>query len=303
MKRELRPLRSDTFGAGDGSVMNFSVGLPRFSGDSGSFERFVEDFDIFSRLQRWDDDRKADIFPMCLSGIARDAYDALRADQKSRYDFAVAGIKPSFTGRTQVDYHMALTSLKYDPSEPLDAFVIELRKLVRSAFPDQPHDGLLFNHFLMSLPEDYRVQVVADGITSFDAAVSKVRNLLSALRVRTAGVRQLSAEPDVVAQLQRRIEELERRLEAGGPSPSSASRDCPPPPMASRQRGGPPPPPPAGRGRGSPPSPGAGRHRLCYACGKPGHVRSVCRHRAAVCYSCGEPGHLASMCRSRSTEN
>ena len=74
--------------------MNFSIGLPRFSRDSGSLERFVEDFDIFARFQRWKDDRKTDVFPMCPSGIVRDAYDALRADQKTNYDLVVAGLNP-----------------------------------------------------------------------------------------------------------------------------------------------------------------------------------------------------------------
>ena len=52
--------------------MNLSVGLPKFNGEAGSFERFVEDFNIFARLQRWDDAKKCDIFPLCLSRIARD---------------------------------------------------------------------------------------------------------------------------------------------------------------------------------------------------------------------------------------
>ena len=280
--------------------LNLSVGLPRFGGDSGSFARFVEDFSIFARLQRWEDDKKRDVFPLCLSGIARDAYDALSPECKASFDLTVASLQQSFSGRTPIDCHMSLTMLKYDPSEPLDAFVIELRMLVSRAFPGQEQDGLLFNHFLMSMPDDYRVQVVAAGIVTFDAAVTKVRNLNSALRVRAAGVRQVSVSPDVVTQLQRRIEELERRLAAGGPS-----RDGPPPAGASR--GG------SGRaaaaplaGSAAPPAAGpeaAGSRRLCFACGRPGHIRSVCRHRAAVCYGCGERGHLANMCRARAPEN
>ena len=279
--------------------LNLSVGLPRFGGDSGSFARFVEDFSIFARLQRWEDDKKCDVFPLCLSGIARDAYDALSPDQKASFDLTVAGLQQSFSGRTPIDHHMSLTTLKYDPTEPLDAFVIELRMLVSRAFPGQEQDGLLFNHFLMSLPDDYRVQVVAAGIMTFDAAVAKVRNLNSALRVRAAGVRQLSAAPDVVAQLQRRIEELERRLEAGGPS-----RGGPPP--GGPSRGGPQPGGPGRADRGGSPAGGpgaAGNRRACFACGQPGHIRSVCRHRAAVCYRCGERGHLANMCRARTPEN
>ena len=127
-------------------------------------------------------------------------------------------------------------------------FVIKLRRLVARAFPGQAQDGLRFNHFLMSLPDDYRVQVVAAGITSFEAAVTKVRNLRSALRVGAAEVRQLRADPDVVAQLQRRIEELERRLELES---SGRSRAAPV------------------RNSASPEGPmGAGQRRLCFTCGR-----------------------------------
>ena len=171
------------------AYMNFSVGLPKFSGDSGLFERFVDDFSIFARLQRWDDDRKRDVFPLCLSGIARNAYDSLSSGQKAEFDLTVAGLKSPFAGRTPIDCHMSLTSLRYDPSEPLDAFVIKLRRLVARAFPGQAQDGLMFNHFLMSLPDDYRVQVVAAGITSFEAAVTKVRRVRAGKRTQAIRVR------------------------------------------------------------------------------------------------------------------
>ena len=51
------------------AYMNFSVCLPKFSGDSGLFERFVDDFNIFARLQRWDDHRKRDVFPLCICRV------------------------------------------------------------------------------------------------------------------------------------------------------------------------------------------------------------------------------------------
>ena len=74
---------------------------------------------------------------VCLSGIARDAYDAPSYDQKASFELTVTNIWQSFSGHTTIDYHMSLTTLKYDHSEPLDAFIIELRMLVLRVFLGQ----------------------------------------------------------------------------------------------------------------------------------------------------------------------
>ena len=152
-------------GTSTGVTMNpqlASVSLPTFDGRS-SLHRFLDDFERYSRLQGWDADKKLDIFPLCLVGIARDAFDSLSKDQKASFDEATKGLRASFSSRSSVDHHVALRALKFDPSGSLDAFVIEFKKLVALAFPDQPSEGLLYNHFLSAVPDELCSAIIADG--------------------------------------------------------------------------------------------------------------------------------------------
>ena len=246
-----------------------TLGLPRFSGDGG-IDRFLDDFDRHARLQNWTDCRKVDILPLCLTGIARDAFDALSREQRGTFQTAADGLRDAFSKRSAVDYHLALRGLRYDPRESLDHFVITLRKHVAKAFPSQPQDGLgelLFNHFLSALPDDFYAAVVADGIISFDAAVAMVRNKRNAARGNhDAPVRSLAADGGgeaVIAQLQRRIAELESQLQERSFRPRS----------------------------GAPRRP-----RECFACGELGHMRWQCVKRDHRCQRCGSLGHVEAVC-------
>ena len=246
-----------------------NVAMPRFSGE-GDVRRFLDDFERYARLQSWGNDRKVDILPLCLSGISRDAYDALSKEQQKTYDGVAKGLRDAFSQRSAVDYHLALRSLRYNPHESLDNFVITFRKHVANAFPNQSADGqseLLFNHFLSTLPDEYYAAVITDGITTFDAAVAKVRNKRNATKGSGAApVRVLAAEggdESVLAQLQRRIAELESKLD----NRSTRSRAA-----------------------------GSRQPRECFACGEQGHMRWQCAKREHRCQRCGTVGHVEVVC-------
>ena len=48
--------------------------MPQFDG-KGSLSRFLDDYDRYARIQGWNDERKLDVLPLTLSGIARDAFE------------------------------------------------------------------------------------------------------------------------------------------------------------------------------------------------------------------------------------
>ena len=277
-------------GAGDASkgasapLGGFTVPSPRFSGE-GSLSRFLSDFDGFSSLYRWDDDTRLKFLPLCLSGVARDAFDSLTVDQRASFGLAVKGLKALFESSNALDAHAKLRQLRFDPRESLDAFVIKFRKLVQDAFPGSDNDMMRLNCFLATLPEPYQIDVVSNGIDSFSAAVERVRNFMRGESLRSHPVRQVADDPpSMLQQILTRLEQLERSVRA----PERASR------MGSR---------------GSARSPGVGRSgevqggdrrvpRTCFVCGAAGHLAASCRLRDRECYNCGQPGHLARVCQA-----
>ena len=284
------------------------LSLPRFDG-TDSLRRFIDNYDRYARLQGWDDGRKLDVLPLTLSGIARDAFDGLPAVQLTSYAGVVEGLKSAFTKASVADHLLALRKLRYSDEEPLDAFVIRFKKLVKLAFPFQVDlSPLLFSHFLVSLSPEYYAAVIADGVSTFDAAVSKVRNLQSSRAAVTSSpsastfpvvtdqlqrtippvrpqpacdsVRRLESEPSVVDALTKRVAELEARL-ASVTSPSQR----PPPTRDSCVRGD------------------VRSPVVCYCCGRTGHVRNRCRLRRCKCFLCGGDSHIASVCPRKYQEN
>lgn len=263
----------------------FAMAPARFSG-SGSVHRFFDDFNRFARFMKWNNERKLDALPLCLSGIARDAFDALSDEQKQSYEAAEAGMKSSFTSRSSVDYYAALRELKYDGSSPLDAFVIELKQLISRAYPGAQPDELLLNSFLSALSDELYSEVVGAGVDSFQNAVTKVRNLLMAVRhTSRPAVRQMWAAGSgtpapaapappaapvtdpAIAHLERRIAQLETELSRSGPRRGSTD--------PSRET------------------------RSCYSCMEPGHLRRSCQYRTAICSFCNRRGHIARACRQQ----
>lgn len=250
------------------SAPSVSVGIPTFSGSSASLARFSQDFKTFSLLQGWDEVKQASLLPLCLSGVARDAYDCLPESQKKSVALAFEGLKQAFPSRGFIEAQVQLRSLKFDSHSDLDAFIIQLKGLVCRSYPDADRQGLLFNYFLQSLPPHFQCRIVSDGTTSFEAAVATVRNMCCAARLtgQPSQVRQVRSETEFLRQ---RVGELESQL--------------------AKLQG-----PDGRRGAGG---------RTCYCCGNSGHLRSVCRHRRATCYQCGTVGHLARACRAGVSEN
>ena len=279
------------------NMSSVAIGLPKFDGE-GSLNRFVEDFSIYASLQGWDDERKRTIVPLCLTGIARDAYDAIPESGRGTFNDVVAGLRKSFGAPSSLEKHLTLQNLKYDPKEPLDTFVIKLKKQVSGAFPGQALDGILLNHFLTALPTEYRSAVIAAGVSSFEDAVQKVRNVKSASAAagcdNVAPVHQLDrSDSDLIQQLQRRISELESRLAASSPGTSAGTVAPAPEPRSGHSRSGCP--PQSDRRVVSP--------RVCWACGESGHFIRVCPQRNSVCSGCGKRGHQQSMCQEKCQGN
>lgn len=249
-------------------MASIAVGPPSFSG-SGSIGRFIADFKTFAVFHSWEPARQAAVLPLCLSGIARDAYDALPEKVRADVSAALAGLRDAFPSGGLVEAQVQLRGLTYNPTSDLDAFVVQLRGLVGRAFPGAATESLLFNYFLQSLPASHQRELISDGIQTFDRAVEKVRNLSCAARLVQAAssVRQVSSD-SVVDDLRRKVQDLESRLDQLKGQPAAAGRT----------------------------------QLTCFCCGMPGHRRSHCVKRHLPCHTCGRVGHLARVCRQGNAE-
>lgn len=259
-------------------TMNFSISPPLYNGRDGSFARFKSDFDIFSQINSWSEQDKLLYLPLCLTGLARDAYEALDDSQRLSFTSVVDALRHSFAPVGVVEAHARLQALKFDCSGSLDAFLIRFKAAVRAAFPGDASDPLLFTYFLASLPADFRSGVIAAGCESFEHAVSKTKCLLAARRVSVpssevepfgAGVRRVD-ELGAFSQLMSRLEALEAKVDEAIRSPR--------------------------------PSVPQGPSGPCFACGKNGHTRATCRYGSATCHACGKKGHIKPACRSKNAQ-
>lgn len=257
--------------ATDASIPTVGTGLvmPKFDGH-GSVRRFLDDFERYSKLRGWDDKQMSNVFPLSLSGVARDAFDSLPAHRASTFKEAGSGLKDAFASKTVTEQHLALRDLKFSLDEKLDPFVIRFRKLMSLAFPTLTDTGpLMFSHFLATLPAELHAAVIADGISSFDGAVSKVRNVISSQtylkQTQPRVVRHLDSDGEL-GQLASRVASLEAAVRSVAQHSGVPKR---------QQDRGP---------------------RLCLCCGGRNHVRDRCRLQNRTCFKCHSVGHLAAMC-------
>ena len=270
---------------------------PKVSGE-GNFGRFLTDLEAFFAFDpSLNDEQRLRFLPLCLTAVARDAFDSLTDGQRATFRDAVDGLKGFFHRPNSVDAHSQLRSLKFEPRQhhSFDVFLIKFKKLVHEAFPGSVSDIVMFNCFLDAVPERYKVDIVSQGVTTFTDAVERTRNVMRGEQLcadRTPGdnpVRQLiSDEPSVLSQILARLEQLERRVTGADMSGRTASG-------RGTVRGG------RGPSRARDADVTAPAPRSCFVCGSVGHLRRNCRFRNHTCYGCGETGHLVNRCPKASS--
>ena len=170
-------------------MATFSVSAPKFSGENSyMFSSFCADYDLFSSAQAWDVDQKLLFFPLCLEGAAKRAYSGLSKAQQGDLTTVQRELKQCFVSPGPVAHHLKLGTLKFVPGsgQSFDLFLIELKSEVGQAFPTCSSDGLLFNYFLGALPPRYQMEIVSGGISNFNVAVEKVRNMLCAEQLESS---------------------------------------------------------------------------------------------------------------------
>ena len=105
------------------SSMNFSFAPPLFNGRDSCFSRFVSDFKIFATLHSWSESEQLMYLPLCLTGLARDAFESLEHSQRQSLSVAVEALRQCFAPQGIVEAHAKLQGLSFDPCEPVEVDV------------------------------------------------------------------------------------------------------------------------------------------------------------------------------------
>lgn len=177
-------------------MAQFTVPLPRFDGH-GSYRRFRSDFKSFCTIQKFTDDEALNCLPLCLHGVAREAFDGLERPAAGSESGSKPPLEPLldrlgevFPDATSMDSHSTLQSLRFNPdAQSLDIFTVQLRGLVTAVFGAPTPDSHLFHYFLAAMPQRLAHAVVAGGCLTYDSAVDRVRNVLAADRLPSGPVR------------------------------------------------------------------------------------------------------------------
>ena len=161
---------------------------------------------------------------------------------------------------------------KLQPGESLSLFVHELKRLLLQAMPDidtNARDQLLLHQFLTGLPLAVSKQLRAShDAKSLDKAVERARLLMAIERDQTQTA--AAVEAGEVQELRKRISELTEQVAVLTMSKNETRRGNRTPRRWCRGVGH------LQRDCPSPHRPQAGERRVCWTCGRPGHVAIDC---------------------------
>ena len=215
-------------------------------------------------------------------------------------------------------YFHELSKREQKPGESLRRLGQDIKRLTALAFPRierKERDRIALEHFKQAVADpELRKELFRTHPDTLEDAVDgalavesfyrleriKERSRLAFTRVVEArevppeSVADVKKRMDVqvedrVRDMERRVDILEKEMEARRTSEVEGKRGC-----STAVRGG------FGEARGSRGSVGKspGRSGVCYSCQKPGHVARYCTQ--VVCFRCREPGHQARDCSHKS---
>lgn len=158
-----------------------SSGVNYFSGEIGeSFEEWLKRFDRLAQANNWDDNRKRDVFPWFLRGLAEQKYDLLTQEQRATYGTIVAALKDHLKLSRMSDLKsVELHARVQGPNEPVTEFASSIRKLTKSAYPELTADmqaNLMKRLFLNGLRPDLRRFVLLANPNTFEDAEAQARS-------------------------------------------------------------------------------------------------------------------------------
>ena len=193
------------------------ISLPKpFS--TGDATEWFQHYEICSRANSWDDDKKALKWPTLLEGEALAVWLELTEDEQKDYAVTKKKIIESIMPMRFVslaDFHKRALH----PGKPLSVYVHQLKQLLNQAMPDlasAAKEQLLLHQFLGGLPEDVSKQLRAMGVTNtLSEAVERAKLIMTVENhSQAAAVSTKPTSTGDIQQLQQQLTVLSEQVAA-----------------------------------------------------------------------------------------
>ena len=132
-----------------------SVPLPKFSGDgSEDVNEFLANFERTARFYKLNEDRKAETFPLSLTGNANVWFNTTPGLSGKNFEYLATVLKTQFHSDSDVWLlRQKLNERKQLPSETVSEFAAAIRRLAQRI--NLPHSESI-NHFIQGLRPDLK---------------------------------------------------------------------------------------------------------------------------------------------------
>ena len=245
------------------------VSLPKpFS--TGDAVEWFQRYEICSRANSWDNDKKVLKLPTLLEGEALAVWLELTEDEQKDYAVTKKKIVEAIMPMRFVsleDFHKRALL----PGEPLSVYLHQLKQLLNQAMPDlaaAAKEQLLLHQFLEGLPQDISKQLRATGVTNtLSEAVERAKLIMAVdCHKQAAAVSTEQTSTGDIQQLQEQLTVLSEQVAA-------LSIQRPAKPQGWREP-----------------------QRRCFLCNRVGHLQRTCPLQYANrdirrCFTCNKPGH------------
>ncbi len=167
---------------------NFSLSclLPDTFNGTTNLENYLTQFETVSKIAKWQtpDDKRPQYFALRLRGPALDYYTTLSTPQQQNYNQLVAAFRTQYGQNSEI-LKAKLKAAKQQPSQPLSAFLCEIRGLARQAYADPTvRDQLVLTTFIEGLSNPtLRWEVRKVKPTTADAALQHAVELQAFMEI------------------------------------------------------------------------------------------------------------------------
>ena len=249
--------------------------LPDPFNGTGSWDDWIDHFASVAAVNEWDEDKQLLWLKVRLTGTAKKTFNSLPADQKDTYEHVVAALRTRYEPESKQHLYVAeFQTRKQKKNETWHELATNLKLLADKAWPHlaeaareclalQRYLDLLDNPQVAFAVKQGRPTTLADAVRS---TLEKESYLASNPQpVRVAPV-QTTSEPDGLALVLERLEQLESRMASLSAKPT----EQPPRRSGSLSQDSQMKPPPGPKKKSFP--------IRCHRCGQQGHVANGCRN-------------------------